>query len=300
MLAKLYQKLSRKKAITIVPEREGFESMMSLLEDFVTPLSKDHEYQKAYAYLRDQVRKRSADEQLLYAVYPDPFVLDYRPDQFEVQLDEVAGLYYANWFGKKLYFHRGYESAESVQLACMYLAIEQDKRSPHAYLSHPYTFSDLDILVDAGSAEGNFSLMVIEQVRHVYLFESDPRWIEALELSFAPWRHKVTIVPKRVQDQDNEQGVNLATFFAHIPVTCIKMDIEGAELGAIQAAQSWLRKFKPYLMVATYHRHDDAKQIQLALQEIGYKTSFSKGLMLFIYDQLKAPFFRKVLVFAHR
>lgn len=47
------------------------------------------------------------------------------------------------------------------------------------------------MIADIGSAEGNFSLSNIENVKKVYLFESDKEWIEALEATFRPWRDKV-------------------------------------------------------------------------------------------------------------
>ena len=47
--------------------------------------------------------------------------------------------------------------------------------------------------MDAGCAEGYTSLEVVEEVDHLYLFECDEAWIEALEATFALWREKVTI-----------------------------------------------------------------------------------------------------------
>ena len=57
----------------------------------------------------------------------------------------------------------------------------------------------------------------------------------------------------------------------------IKLDIEGAELPALQGAERTLRKFKPKLAVALYHQLRDFKDIPHFIQSLnlGYKFYFS-------------------------
>ena len=83
-------------------------------------------------------------------------------------------------------------SVDKIERMYRALVMEQDPRSPHRYLdctdeAKGYTW------VDAGCAEGYTSLEMVEEVDHLYLFECDEAWIEALEATFALWREKVTI-----------------------------------------------------------------------------------------------------------
>ena len=53
------------------------------------------------------------------------------------------------------------------------------------------------IFVDIGSAEGFTSLEVIEKASHIYLFEQDKLWIEALNATFGPVSYTHLDVYKR-------------------------------------------------------------------------------------------------------
>ena len=74
------------------------------------------------------------------------------------------------------------------------LSKEQDVRSAHRYLDGAFTFEKGEILVDAGVAEGNFALDVVEKASKLILFEADREWIEPLQATFAPWKEKIVIV----------------------------------------------------------------------------------------------------------
>jgi FkbM family methyltransferase len=59
----------------------------------------------------------------------------------------------------------------------------------------------------------------------------------------------------------------------HLDVGLIKLDLEGAECGAIQAATETIKKFKPILIVGLYHTPKDFFEIKPYLEslELGYK-----------------------------
>lgn len=60
-------------------------------------------------------------------------------------------------------------------------------------------------------------------------------------------------------------------------VDFIKMDIEGAELNALKGAEAVIRKFKPTLAIALYHRVEDFYQIPGWINNLGLGYHFYIG-----------------------
>ena len=112
-------------------------------------------------------------------------------DLKDVHFDEVVGLYYGFWAGKKLYFKKSINSADAVRGYLSNSLWEQSNESPHRYLTHEFDVSDGDVVLDVGGAEGNFALTVIDKVSKVYIFECDDEWIEALNYTFADYKDRV-------------------------------------------------------------------------------------------------------------
>lgn len=61
---------------------------------------------------------------------------------------------------------------------------------------------------------------------------------------------------------------SLDNLLLDIPVTFIKMDIEGAEKNTILGAKELIRKYKPKLAVCIYHKTEDLYELPLLLKEI--------------------------------
>ena len=133
-------------------------------------------------------------------IFPYQFTRKYNKETIEVFQDETCGLKYVLMEEKKLYFKRKWSVAR-IKKSFHDLTLEQDEMSPHRYLSNDFNLDEKDVLADFGAAEGNFTLSVIERIKRAYLFECDPEWIEALEMTFRPWKDKVEIVPKFVSDE---------------------------------------------------------------------------------------------------
>lgn len=141
--------------------------------------------------------------------------------------------------------------------------MEQDVRSPHHYFD---SFDEVKgrVFVDVGCAEAFTSLYVIEHVEHVYLFETEELWIEALRKTFEPWADKVTIINKFIGNKDEGQIITLNKFFEDKPINnlFLKMDIEGAERYALAGSTEIFQNAVALrFAICTYHLDDDEEVI---------------------------------------
>jgi hypothetical protein len=57
-------------------------------------------------------------------------------------------------------------------------------------------------------------------------------------------------------------------------VDFIKLDIEGAEVNALEGAANTLRRHRPRLAIAAYHRNDDLTRIPVTLRQMGPNYRF--------------------------
>jgi hypothetical protein len=203
--------------------------------------------------------------------------------------------------GKRLYFPKTWDE-ERVKAYYNAISSEQDIDSPHRYETADFHVEEGDVIVDVGSAEGNFALDVVERAKKLYLFEVEPIWIEALEATFAPYKNKVVIVNKYVSDNNDENCVTLDNFFSNEKIDFIKADIEGAEPQLLAGAKNILASRTSIKMtLCTYHRHNDAAVLQQVLNTNGFRTEFSRGYMIFIHDRnLRPPYLRRALIRAKR
>jgi FkbM family methyltransferase len=62
--------------------------------------------------------------------------------------------------------------------------------------------------------------------------------------------------------------IPLDEVFASLPVTMIKMDIEGAEYDAIRGSAKLLRRDRPILAICVYHKQNDIWRIPLLVREM--------------------------------
>lgn len=230
-------------------------------------------------------------------IFPYDFTDKYVASSIDVFEDPSCGLKYVMMDNKRLYFKRRW-SAQRIRKSFHDLSLEQDLESPHRYLSTDFTLSPSDVLADFGAAEGNFSLSVIEKIKKVYLFESDPEWIEALEMTFLPWKNKVEIVPRFVADINDEKHCSGDVFFAGKELSFMKIDVDGGERKLLSGfADTINNSSRMKIALCTYHQHEDEKEFSSMLAARGYAVKPSRGYMIFYYDKkLKAPFIRRSLI----
>lgn len=239
-----------------------------------------------------------------FPMYPYPWANEYELKKFLCEEDKNCGLFFVEDRGLKLYFPRNYEQ-KFCQSQGLSMGLEQDLFSPHRYVTKenkmwgalerpeneiPKYASHFvergDIVADIGASCGNFSLSVIENAKHIYLFEADKIWNESLQKTFEKYKDKITIVNKYVSDVDSEDSITLDTFFKDKEVNFIKADIEGYEQQLLNGAKSILSRDGVYMKcsICTYHRPQDEKDFGNFFRELGYETSFPDSHMFFPID----------------
>lgn len=191
---------------------------------------------------------------------------------------------YIQFEGKKMFFPKSYLFEKENNLVCIKnILYEQGNHSPHLYIKDDYEIKKDLIIVDAGVCEGNFALRYIDYAKKVYLIESDPEWIKALERTFHPYRHKVIICDKYLSAENSDISITLDALIAE-NIDLLKMDIEGYEVSALEGGERVLRESNAYCAICSYHRHGDEYKIKHLLQRYGYDTDTSEGFMFFPYD----------------
>lgn len=218
-------------------------------------------------------------------VFNYPFADEYMEYPVEVHWDCEKDLYYAVYYGKKMYMAKKYKKKEDVVDYIRALMREQDIHSPHRYITENFKIENGSVLIDAGVAEGNFALEHIDEVSKVYLIETDLDWIEALNYTFAPYKDKVTIVQGFLTDIVGDNTVTIDAIAKGEKIDFIKMDIEGAEVKALAGAKETLRKYKPKLDICSYHNEADEQKILSSLAPYDYQTEHSKGYMVFLVKE---------------
>ncbi|SMG50504.1 methyltransferase, FkbM family [Marivirga sericea] len=217
-----------------------------------------------------------------FSVFPYPFQEKYKRSDIEVYADPSNQLKYIVTEGKRLYFKRK-SSKRGVRRNYNFLKIEQDQNSPHRYLTSEFDIKENVILVDVGAAEGNLALEAIEKVKKVYLFETDERWIEALEATFAPWKEKVVIVNKFVSDVNDAKNVSLDEYFKDKEsFNFLKVDAEGAEGDILKGAEKIIAENKNLkIALCCYHKPYDEDKFKAYLEDRNFEVSFTDGYMIF-------------------
>ncbi len=160
-----------------------------------------------------------------------------------------------------------------------------------------------DVVIDAGAYPGDYTLFAAKKVGpegRVIALEPGKKNRNILKRNLhLAGVSNVQVVPKGLWNESatlhmNQQGlasqitasepdctieaVTLDHLVAELQlekVDVLKMDIEGAELEALQGAQQTLRTFKPYTCVASYHIVDGSRtadRVEILLQQAGLQT----------------------------
>lgn len=219
----------------------------------------------------------------------------------KVYRDKKHNCFYALFDGKRMYFPKYYTHTHVIWSYRIILK-EQDPLSPHRYLREDFQVEPGSIVIDAGVAEGNFALSIIEKAKKLYLIECNEDWMEALKLTFAPWEEKVSFIEKYLSDIPGPTTVSIDSLL--IPQEgnkyFIKLDIEGFEQKALSGMKKLIASDLPIKMnVCTYHKPNDYNEIETFLHSNGFSCNGSQGSLLF-FQPNEEPSFRRALIRAHK
>ncbi|MDF2607062.1 MAG: hypothetical protein K0S34_1257 [Bacillales bacterium] len=115
------------------------------------------------------------------------------------------------------------------------------------------------------------NFIIKEQLNNIDIFEV-ALWNENKELFFdnvGPAAGKVSEVGKSIVN-----GVRLDDILFDKPIDLIKMDIEGAELNALEGAEKIIQQKSPMLAICVYHKVEDLYTIPHYINKINNKYKF--------------------------
>lgn len=230
-------------------------------------------------------------------VFNYSFTKTYQNMEIVPLFDEEQSMYYVIYRGKKMYLSKNFDTEKKVIDYCRWLALEQDKDSPHKYFDADFKLNQEAVVLDAGVAEGNFALDIIDTVSKIYLVETDHNWIEALKKTFEPYKEKVVLIHKFLTDYSDEEHITIDEILGENHIDFVKMDIEGSEESALRGAKKTLERNEEMMLdICAYHTEDAEKKIVELLKKSNFQTSHSKGYMVFdLPEYYTMPYTRKLV-----
>ena len=207
-------------------------------------------------------------------------------------------------------FHKAYEMLSDEKSKSDYLDILRFKLSGDVkYLVKTHSekmklydevlpLSDNETIMDLGAYDGDtvreFLTVTNGKYNKIFALEPDEKNFRKLErkteglenlirLNIGAWDKKETLYfakksgrNSRLEDGGVPVEFDSVDNIADCEITFIKMDIEGAELKALEGAKNTVRKYKPKLYVCAYHRNEDMFALPFKIKELyeGYKIYF--------------------------
>lgn len=175
------------------------------------------------------------------------------------------------------------------------------------------SFNDHEIFVDVGVFDGQTSILFSQKCNYdkIFLFEPNKKYIDISKanleknnvrdyeiIPYGLWDEETTLefsgsgVAFKVSNNSNNSTTlpvtTLDACLKDIPVTFIKMDIEGSEYKALRGAKEIISKHKPKLAISIYHKKEDLLQIQQYIKSLvpeyryflrHYQTDFSETIL---------------------
>ncbi len=233
-------------------------------------------------------------------VFNYPFTQNYAEKDFYIGFDRSKGLFYTYQCNKKMYFSRDFKTVEKVRAYYKSICIEQDMDSPHRYLTDTFVVPEDAVVIDAGAAEGNFALSVIDHVKKIYLFEPDDRWAEALAYTFEPYKNKVNIINKNISNYIDNKTTTIDKEISESEIDFIKMDIEGEEYYALEGARKTITASENMrCAICTYHQEFAYDVLSRLLLDYQFTIETSAGYMWY-FNEMRPAILRRGIIRAKK
>jgi hypothetical protein len=259
-----------------------------------------------FFYVLNRKKIKNSDSYLEYkyiinngiSCFPYTFVLGFKKMKVNVMYDEKNPYVLENEF--KIFFNIHW-NIEKISNYYREICLEQNINSPHCYYNENIDYSQYDIALDIGAAEGNFSTSIVKKINNIYLFEKDEVWIDCLKRTFKQYENKIKIIRKYVGNHDDEFYIKIDSINdLYDKNIIIKIDVEGNELDVLKGMVKILSQNKMItLLICTYHKQNDEVVLSEFLTNLGFCNTFSNGYMCYFYDKkIKKPYLRKALMFS--
>lgn len=184
-----------------------------------------------------------------------------------------------------------------------------DKNDWHYYQKEHTEVENGEIILDIGTAEGLFPMMVVDKCEHIYMIEPSKIFCDCLNKTFANYKDKITlfnvavgnedgIIPfdensiegRIATDEKNEYKVNInkidTLFKNNEKITYLKADIEGFEMEMLKGAEQTIKRNKPKIAITTYHTQNNPDEIIAVIK--GYVPEY-KCYVKGIYEKTPKP-----------
>jgi len=230
-----------------------------------------------------------------FTSFPFSFSKEFSEKSVKPCWDKEKKMHYCLLDGKRLYFPRKMKPQQIRRQFCN-LLIEQHPQSAHRYITEKFAVQDGNIVIDAGAAEGNFSLSVIEKASKLVLIEVNPDWLEALKATFEPWKDKTIIINKFISDHTSDTTITMDKIVEEIHgADFIKIDVVGEECRVLAGSKQTMSLLQPpKIALCTYHKEGDPENLFASLQGNGYHVEFSDGYLIYVSRKgLEFPYLRK-------
>ncbi len=169
-----------------------------------------------------------------------------------------------------------------------------DYEMPDTYFTPSFLkFSEHEIFVDAGCYDLEttaFFAKHCKQLDKVFAFEPDPSNFQACLRNrekynlpqaeiyeYGTWSSRDTLHFRSTEDTgasisaDGETTVEVVAIddvVRDAKVTCIKMDVEGAELESLKGARKTIEKNRPQLVICIYHKPEDMVTLPMYIKSL--------------------------------